>query len=292
VDDLAGMGPQHAGGEPVTRIRFVPLLLVTVVAASVSFDASKVHAYSDASGFASKPLDDGGGGGRWFTGSPADGYTCAVCHSGASGPTLSVQGLPIDGYIPGAMYEVIVDWPDTLSRAGVSAEITDERGLGAGTIHLPEGATMDVREECAAEFGQGILATQRNDVPVADPQLPSRAVLNVAACGAQRMRFLWVAPNPPMGTLWLSGAIVDSDGMADVNGDGVTNFARPIGVGMNVPVASTVGGCSTLGLRSKPAPSVGWPLLVLSLVILVRCVSRCRRSNHCAAGHSTLTRPR
>lgn len=289
MDDLAVVGVQRAGGESVRRIRFVPLSLVaSVVAASLFFAVPEVRAYSDASGFASNPLDDGGGGGRWFTGSPADGYTCAVCHSGAPGPVLSVQGLPIDGYIPGAMYEVTVDWPDTLLRAGASAEITDERGVGAGTVHLPEGGAMDVREECAAEFGQGILATQRNDVPVANPQLPARVVLNVAACGAQRMRFLWVAPNPPMGTLWLSGAIVDSNGMADVNGDGVTNFARPIGVGMSVPVASTVGGCSTLGLRSLPATPVAWPWLAWSAWLLVRRVSR-RRTHHRDAGRAHTT---
>lgn len=237
-------------------------VVVTAVlaASSFAFAATPVRAYSDPSGFASNPLDDGGGGGRWFTGSPGDGYTCAVCHSGAQGPPLVVEGLPIEGYIPGAMYEVTVDWPDTLLRAGVSAEITDERGAGAGTIHLPEGSTADVREECAAEFGQGILATQRNEVPSVDPQLPSRVVLNVAACGAQRMRFLWVAPSPPMGTLWLSGAIVASDGMADVRGDGVTNFARPIGVGTSVPVASTVGGCSSAGSPSQ-ASTQGWLLL-------------------------------
>lgn len=226
---------------------------------------SRAHAYSDPSGFSSQPLDDGGGGGRWFTGSPADGYTCAVCHSGGTSPALTVSGLPIDGYIPGASYEVIVDWPDALSHLGISVEITDELGGGAGAVQLPQSDTVDAMEECAASFGTGILATSMNEVAPKNPTLAPRSVMNVADCGARRLRFLWTAPLQANSQLWLSGTIVAADGMGDVNGDGVTSFARPITTRGGEPIASTVGGCSVMPLGSHAAGlnvSIGWLLLL------------------------------
>jgi hypothetical protein len=42
-----------------------------------------VHAFSDPARFGKYPEEEGGlggGGGRFFTGSPADGYGCSVCH--------------------------------------------------------------------------------------------------------------------------------------------------------------------------------------------------------------------
>jgi hypothetical protein len=103
----------------------------------------------------------------------------------------------------------------------MAAEVTDERGATAGTIQLPEGSTLDEREQCLP-FGAGIPATFMSDAG------PSRTVMNVADCGARRLRFLWTAPPEPRGQLWFSGAIVAADGSGDVSGDGVTDFARPI----------------------------------------------------------------
>lgn len=240
--------------------------VAVVGAVALSSLGSRAHAYSDPSGFTSNPVDEGGGGGRWFTGSPADGYTCNVCHSGGANPDLSVSGLPIDGYIPGAAYEVIVDWPDSLAHLGMSAELTDENGNAAGEVRLPDNTTVDAREQCAASFGAGILAATMNDVP-------ARKVMNVADCGAQRLRFLWIAPPEPRGQLWLSGALVAADGMGDVHGDGVTDFARPITAGGGEPVASTVGGCS-VATGSPITASMPWLLFGLAWFVRSRRARR------------------
>ncbi len=237
-------------------VRVLPWTIMTLALGLIT---PRAHAYSDPSGFASQPLDDGGGGGRWFTGSPADGYTCGVCHSGGVAPALTVRGLPIDGYIPGASYEIVIDWPDALAHLGISVEITDELGGGAGTISLPQAGAVDALEECASTFGTGILATSMNEVAPKDPTLAARRVMNVADCGARRLRFLWTAPPQATTQLWLSGAIVAADGMGDVHGDGVTDIARPITARGGEPVASTVGGCA---VGRAPSSLVGWWMVV------------------------------
>lgn len=219
-------------------------LHATIVACGIASFVTSAHAYSDPTTF-STGVAEGGGGGRWFTGSPGDGYTCGVCHSGGVRTQLTIAGLPIDGYSPGASYEVIVDWPDAVLHVGMAAEVTDESGRSAGTIQLPEGGTLDDREKCEP-FGAGIPASFTN-VLAPTPTAPERTVVNVADCGARRMRFLWTAPTEPRGQLWLSGALVSADGSHDVHGDGVTDFARPITAHGGQPIASTVGGCSVVG---------------------------------------------
>lgn len=216
--------------------------------------ASSAFAYSDPEKF-SWPTSEGGGAGRWFTGSPADGYTCNVCHAGGEAAELAISGLPIDGYVPGASYEVIVQWPAALTHVGINAEITDERGNSAGVIVLPEGPTLDDREKCEP-IGANIPASLLN------APSPARAVITVLDCGSRRLRLLWTAPIEPRGPLWLSGAMVHADGMGNVEGDGVTDFARPITTYGGEPIASSVGGCTVTSTRAA-VPVCGWLLLAL-----------------------------
>jgi hypothetical protein len=79
----------------------------------------------------------GGGGGRWFTGSPADGYGCAVCHIGPAAQGVVVQGLP-ERYQPGVTYDIYIAWPTTERIAGL-VELTDAQGHGAGTVGITDG---------------------------------------------------------------------------------------------------------------------------------------------------------
>jgi hypothetical protein len=233
---------------------FVQLAVVCGIALFVT----SAHAYSDPTTF-SMGVAEGGGGGRWFTGSPADGYTCRVCHGGGARTQLTISGLPIAGYVRGASYEVIVDWPDTVIHVGMAVEITDESGRSAGTIQLPEGATLDDREKCEP-YGANIPAGFMNK------PTPDRSVVNVADCGARRMRFLWIAPPELRGQLWLSGALVSADGSHDVHGDGVTDFARPITDVGDQAIASRVGGCSVVAARVGVG-SIAWIALGIALLL-------------------------
>ena len=264
------MGAEQPHGDTMTtastRARAVTLLGALLV-------AGQAHAFSDPSAFESNPIDDGGGGGRWFTGSPADGYTCAVCHSGAKSPELLISGLPVDGYLPGATYEVIIDWPDGPGRVGANVEITDQNGAGVGTVQLPEGSARDPRELCDPLLLPDFPAASLNTVAARSPQLPSRTVINVTACGARWLRFLWTATTEPRGQLWFSGAVVDPDNMETVSGDGVNDFGRPIAQRGREAVASTVGGCSVTSSRS--ASSSLWTLMLTTLAAL--SYSRSRR---------------
>src|SRR5262245_54814772 len=122
------------------NVQRLPLAFAWAVSL-VGVAPASVHAYSDFRTFA-YPSNSGGGGGRFYTGSPADGYTCRICHSGGAAPEVRVQGLPLDGYQPGVEYEVTVDWwdGDALSTA---LELTDNEGRPAGSVRLPPESSVD-----------------------------------------------------------------------------------------------------------------------------------------------------
>jgi hypothetical protein len=202
----------------------------------------RVLAFSDPETFRND-VAEGGGGGRFFTGSPADGYTCKVCHSGGQSVDVQVSGLPLDGYTPGNAYEITIDWADELENVALALELNDGRATAAGAMHLPPRSELYEPERCVpvgAEIPAGILL-----------DAPNRTILEVANCGARRVRFLWTAPAEDRGAVWFAGSLVRADGNADVGGDGVTNFtavlpspsqsredARAIGAGCSVAHAS------------------------------------------------------
>jgi len=83
----------------------------------LSLSVDRARAYSTPDAFAERP-EAGGGGNRWFSGSPADGYSCNVCHSSAAGQRqfpMYVTGLPLEGYELAEAREVVLSWPE-LSR--------------------------------------------------------------------------------------------------------------------------------------------------------------------------------
>ena len=91
----------HAGRGPL------PGVAAATVALVLSLPATPAAAFSDFNRYAD-PTSDGGTDGRYFTGSPMDGYGCNACHQGAEGIQVSVSGLPEDSYELGASYEVTV----------------------------------------------------------------------------------------------------------------------------------------------------------------------------------------
>jgi hypothetical protein len=121
--------------------------------------ASSVRAYSAPEAYV-EPASTGGGGGRWFTGSPADGFSCGVCHLPSHGLPefpLYVAGLPLDtGYSLGSKHEINLSWPEFAARwialrhdttvstaqdapspsVGLVAELVAESGRGSGTIEI------------------------------------------------------------------------------------------------------------------------------------------------------------
>ena len=176
-------------------------------------------AFSDPTMFAKPPLAAGGGG-RNFTGSPADGYTCKACHSGGTEPKLSVTGLPLGGYRPGVRYEVVISWPSTFDKMSLALELTNDKGKLAGSLQLPPEGEIQNPEFCdpAADRILAASLTETTD----------RQLINVPDCGSKRLRFLWTAPTTDVGPVWFSGAAVHSDGEGDTAHDGVTDFGRVI----------------------------------------------------------------
>jgi hypothetical protein len=192
------------------------IVLVSALGLALLMPARGV-AYSDPATFG-EGVDVGGGGGRYFTGSFADGFTCKVCHSGGKNPALRILGAPLTGYVPGSAYEITIEWRDDFENIALEAEIADRSGKTAGTLRLPPENELLSSELClpvAAGVGAGMLT-----------DLPTRSLLSLPDCGSRRLRFLWAAPARDVGPVWLTGSVVSGDAKGDVKGDGVTDFAR------------------------------------------------------------------
>jgi hypothetical protein len=145
--------------------RSIPLVVLLACAGI----AGVARAYSTPDLFI-EPPGSGGGGGRWFSGSPADGYSCTVCHSSAEGQRqfpLYVTGLPLDGYTLAEPREVVLSWPQFGQRwtelkpdpatplvpgapvpsMSMIAELVAESGKASGTIEI-RGGTATALERC------------------------------------------------------------------------------------------------------------------------------------------------
>ncbi|MEY4577032.1 MAG: hypothetical protein RL701_1735, partial [Pseudomonadota bacterium] len=196
---------------------------------------SSAQAYSDPAQFA-QPVLEAGGGGRFYTGSLAEGYSCDSCHHGAQAPNIVVSGLP-QRYVPRATYELQVGWQATLEHAAATLELTDALGQGAGSLALPQIDQYTHEEQCTP-VGQGILAAQ---LYAADDQ---RTIAAAPDCGASALRVQWTAPERSLGPIWLSVAVLSSNHDGDFTGDGVTQWAQPIpAFGGSVPDSLLTAGC-------------------------------------------------
>ena len=224
-----------------------------VLGAGLLLAPGSALAFSDPITFG-KPTLAAGGGGHYFTGSPADGYTCKVCHAGGTEPKLSVKGLPLSGYRLGASYEVMVSWQSS-DKVSLALELTDDKGQRAGSLQLPDEAEVQIPELC--EPADAL-------VPAASlTEIDTRQVISVAECGSKRVRFLWTAPTTDVGRVWFSGAAVSSDAESDTEHDGVTDFGRVIG--SPAVASSTNAQCGAVAPGSAHGNSLGIGLLLATL---------------------------
>jgi hypothetical protein len=215
------------------------------------------------------PVARAGGAGRYFTGSPKDSYTCKVCHSGAPEPTVTVAGLPLDGYQLDTSYEVTINWSDSFEHLTTLVELTDMQGQRVGDLRLPMGDELLDPEYCQPVSDEAPGA-RLVDVP------GNRQVISVADCGSQRLRFLWRTPSVDTGPVLFAGSAVVSDNQGDTAGDGVTEFARVLGSPSSVGVSAftATGDCS-----ASHAPRSGsWSWLIACAAVSALPLRRWRRS--------------
>lgn len=249
--------------------RTLACLIALALASALSPGAA--HAFSDPTLFGLPPTEAGGGG-RYFTGSPSDGYTCSACHAGAEGPELRVLGLPLRGYTPGRAYEITIDWSAAITHVSLSVELTDELGAGVGTIRLPPESELPSSERCLPETGgMGAGFLQNADL--------QRTIVSVMdECGARQLRFLWTAPLEDRGPVWFSGAVVRANDDDNVSGDGVTSITHVLSSPSSSAEAAAInGGCSSVGDLPPTATRAGVSLLLLSLAALRFRTRRSRR---------------
>jgi hypothetical protein len=224
--------------------------------------AAPVRAFSDPTSF-TEPAERGGGGGRFFTGSPVDGYSCAVCHLGGSAPALRLQGLPTI-FTPGETYEVELAW-DGAEQHALTLELVDERGSAAGSVALPDAAEVEPSGHCE----------QSSSDPVASyiSVTGSRQIVGVNPCGAASLRFRFVPRDVPR--IAFAVSMVRSDNSESADGDGVLDLRQVVLREGERPQVDTVtaesGGCS-----AAPAGSARGGALS-SLCVLLLALAR-RRS--------------
>jgi hypothetical protein len=244
-------------------------LVLALLCAVALVPTRTAHAFSDPFSFNLTPIVAGGGG-RFFTGSPADSYTCKTCHSGGTSPKVSVLGLPLSGYRPGGRYEISIRWPAQFTKMSLAVELTDAQGKVAGELLLPPPEeTLD--DEFCEPASEKILAAQLAETE------EGRQIINVPDCGSKSVRFLWTAPSTNVGQVWFAGSSVLSDGESDPFHDGVTDFGRIIG---KPAVASeTTGECSVARVAAQGGGAALWFLAVAGM-LCVRQHSRKRRTKH------------
>jgi hypothetical protein len=234
-------------------------------------EPSRARAFSDPHSYELE-VAAGGGGGRWFTGTPADGYGCDVCHDAVGSVPIEITGLPLDeGYSAAQSYEIGVRWPLDLEHLALVLEVVDDAGMRAGTLALPRFDASLPEEHCSEE---GAEATPASELIESGR---GRQFATVIDCGSRALRMLWTAPATSTGRVWLSGGLVASDDDASVKGDVAVLVHRPV-----APVGTSVGtipltdsGCSVRGVMDR-GDRLGWALLV-GLVGLAGFRRRCKR---------------
>jgi hypothetical protein len=224
---------------------------------------ASAHAYSSFGDYA-RSVAEGGGGGKFFTGTPLDGYTCDVCHSGGAAAKLDVIGLPTAGYVPGQTYQIAFQWPapllDDAPKSALMVELTDTNGAPAGTPSLVPYAHWTDAEKCALEdFPAADICRVgaepgccRDLDPARDGcSFPGeRSMLWMLECGARAARFDWTAPAQAV-DVWFSASMLTSNAGNDAAGDGVTLVRQRLyAASGSTARAGAVGTCQ---LQHRPA---------------------------------------
>lgn len=260
------------------RRRGVFLLGAATIALTMLALQTSVRAYSSFADYM-RPIEEGGGGGRLFTGTPADAYGCEVCHRGAQAAPLDVLGLPLTGYVPGQAYEVLLQWPATTPHVALMAEFTDTQGKPVGVTALASYATWGTGELCEdGEFPAADVCRPGDPSGCCRDLEPSRdacsfpgerTVLWLLDCGSRSARVVWTAPVDAGTDVWFSAIMVSSNVQNDALGDGVTSVRhRMRASGQTAELTAATGTCQTAIGPGAHLPSslwLTWPLLFAGL---------------------------
>ncbi|MDH5491165.1 MAG: hypothetical protein OEY14_04370 [Myxococcales bacterium] len=251
-------GPPSRGGHQAR----LGLLFGLLLALSLLLQARAARAYDGIASFGA-PAIEGGGGGRYFTGSIRDGHACGVCHlePGAraplEGPEIRVAGLPSAGYLPGRTYELDVYWtPGAGVGAAASLELLSSwTAESVGSMSLPPPAELSAGEFCAGRPATSLFEAE-----------PTRTLAILELCTVSRMRLRWTAPTAPSGPVWLSVAVVHADGDGLPGGDAVSERRLFVPVANSPVESSSVQlGCSLVrGAPLAHAAAPPWPELPLA----------------------------
>ena len=143
-----------------------------------------------------------------YTGSPGDnGNTCRACHSGGAAvtPTVTLTGIPAQGYTPGQTYTL------TLDVSGVNNPRTGFEGCVENASHQKTGTLSNTDSNTQAlSGGQYITHTSQGN-------------------SLHQWSFNWQAPSVDQGDLTFYCAVNITNGNNSTSGDYVltTNFAIP-----------------------------------------------------------------
>ena len=191
------------------RPLYTSLLLLCVFVAP-----RQARAFSDYELFGLPPLEGGGGGGRYFTASPVDGYGCGVCHRGGIEPIVQLRGLPESEYVPGTTYDVELTWFFPQAWHSLNLEIVNASGQAAGTISLSD--NLEAADRCSEPANEPAAKLVDDAAP--------RRVLWMNACGSSRLRFRFLAPADL--ELTFAASVVRSDKSEKPEGDGALEIRR------------------------------------------------------------------
>ena len=256
----------HAHGDAVMRARFL-----CVSALLALFPVLPVHAYRNPERFGAS-VDVGGGGGKYFTLSRAEGYGCSVCHTQGSPAPVEVRNLPTAGYLAGQTYRITVDWPDDMPSVALNVEMTDAAGAPFGQLVASNPATLTAADLCP-QSDQSDPATAAQTLQM---DTSARNVLLVAECGQTQTSFDWIAPAVPANG-YFSGSIIFSNRDGKLTGDSVFDIVEPI-TSQAMPQVTNMyqGACSVLearqrsGLSRAPMPVAAGLIFALFLCLRIR----------------------
>jgi hypothetical protein len=203
------------------------------------------HAYSDPAMFGD-PVEEGGGGGRYFTGSRAEKYSCSVCHQGGEAPRFVIDPLPAV-LEEGTRYSLVIHWSDPESPQGLQLELATATGADPA-VTIPAPAALPATSRCEGS-ATGLPAIYSVDIGIG-----SRRVVGVEDCGASRVEVSFVATGNPI-EVSIGGVRSNEDGTP--NGDGVFDERFILSPAFH----ASGGGCAVGGDSFSVVPFVAWLLL-------------------------------
>jgi hypothetical protein len=295
------------------RFLAISTLLVCAGAPSAASAFSSPEAFSD-------DADNGGGGGRWFSGSPAEGFGCSTCHVQAATQRdfpLTVIGLP-PAYLPGGQYEITLTWPEFAQRwrelrpnpmmppppeapspsAGLITELFAESGSASGVVTINTvGATAAelcemTRPNLQPRLGVRLYQVRAGLEPIQirpdangllrceARRLGQRCLIGLAGCGAQQVRFTWTAPPTWQGPIWFSAGFVASEATSRT-----ADLDAVDEVAVPVLQAGTEGGVYKdrlqRGCALAPGRAQGRASAIAIAFVLLALIGRKRREEKC-----------